>query len=200
MEGKDRFLLVCDRKDLVIKSGYCRLRDKYDIPDENIIFWKNQPTEDDIRAISSISRNQRLCIVAHGDSDCKGIAAKPHDSSNRHVKTEKKSASDVADKLSEMGLREAGILRFESCFSSSEFLHDFHNAAKDRGINFGYISGYEGALASSIFRPGKPTGVSLHVPQRMREKMTPESIQKYNDILSIPNGHFFLSQKNYQVQ
>ncbi|MGI4847164.1 MAG: hypothetical protein ACRYGK_03370 [Janthinobacterium lividum] len=55
------------------------------------------------------------------------------------------SASHLARKLAKCGLRQVGIIKFQSCrIGAGTFLADFAAALRMRGIEFGYVAAYDG--------------------------------------------------------
>ena len=91
--------------------------------------WSDKKLDGD--TFSGLTLKSRLDFVAHGTSKyCDNF-----------------SATEIADRLAQGGLRRVGVIKFHSCHAGSKhFLEELGQRLAERGIEFGWLSGGVGLM------------------------------------------------------
>jgi hypothetical protein len=169
---KERFVIVGDPEDRILKKRLEFIVDKYQIPPENIINF-----DESFEHSQPIYKNSRIDILAHGNytqiavkEGNKGIqelSAPSREQNLRPNSPKLKRPQEVADSLKKLGVTEVGVVRFYSCeVGNKKFLENFSRQAYSIDLKVGYATGYTGMIA-----PKTTTDiVKLHVPHNLRDR------------------------------
>lgn len=143
----DRFILCMDESDPIIRNTAKVQIVARDVPYKNCFHLNSRPIEAGNpvgtllhdQAFSRLTQAQRLEVHSHGEADDVNF----------------NSPAQLAALLEQSGLREVGVLKFQSCYAGKgDYLERLRDELTARNIRVGYLSGPTGAVAEQrhVFR------------------------------------------------